>query len=292
MGCQSVELDNPRWLALDAGGTRIRVAPVVVSPAGLSLVAPPLVEEFRGADGPGRVAQAAEMLARVARQQAWEGPHQVALAWAGAPTADGFGIERARYGPAIPHLVRELAATLKLAHAPCIHSDSRAALEGAMQGQSGTAYAVLSGSGLGEAFWERDRCLEREEFRGFFGSVADWRWRGEDGESWLRASRWWPLAGEAPAPVFGEALRALVEFRFRQIGFERLFLGGHFVQWLERNWIGPADFPFLAASGVQPLPSELALLGSVCLERRRLRPRLAGALPPDIETRGHGTEKA
>jgi len=246
------------------------VAPVVVSPEGLELAGQPLIQSFSSASGPGRVAQAASLLQVVAQQQGWTGPFRVALAWAGAPTADGRGIQAARYGPVIPSLVAELGSLFPLAHEPVVHSDSRAALEGAMLGQAGlSAYAALSGSGLGEAFFDQGMSWPREDFIEHFGAASQWDWQGKDAESWLRAASWRPAAGDDPDPSYVQALLALLKHRRSTRPFDVVFLGGHFLEWLSRGWITAADLAPWGPGELRPLLPEMSLLGSVQMERRR-----------------------
>lgn len=271
MGAQSTQLEFPQWLALDAGATRIRVAPVVVSPEGLELAGQPLIQSFSSASGPGRVAQAASLLQVVADQQGWTGPFRVALAWAGAPTSDGRGIQAARYGPVIPSLVAELGRLFPLAHEPRVHSDARAALEGAMLGQDGrSAYAALSGSGLGEAFFEQGMSWPRESFLEHFGAASQWDWQGRDAESWLRAESWRPDPGRPLDSIYLEALLALLQHRRVSRAFDLVFLGGHFLEWLSRGWITVGHLQPWGPGELRPLLPEMSLLGSVQMERRRL----------------------
>ena len=149
MGVESTELEPQYWLAIDAGATRIRVAPICFSGTA-RLCGPVAVENFDSSLGPSRVAQAASLIRSVAERAGWAPPFRLGLAWAGAPSTDGLGTVAARYGPAIPDLVERLGTLVPLQGRPCLHSDARAALEGAaVQFSFGSAYALISGSGPG-----------------------------------------------------------------------------------------------------------------------------------------------
>lgn len=260
MGVEPADL-KPRWLAVDAGATRIRVAPVCVG-SGPVLGGEVEQAEFSSPEGPARVEQAAHLLQRVAHRQGWDSPYQVALAWAGAPTSDGHGIAYARYGPSIPDLVERLREYVPLAHAPCLQSDARAALEGAvLEFGLESAYALISGSGLGEAYYSRGQSWTREEFQDKLGRAADWMHEGRDGESWLRAEAWRDSPDGMP---FREVLRALLAHRRKQIQPQAVLLDGHFSKWFERGWVPTMDFPILA------IPPHSALPGCVQMELRRL----------------------
>jgi hypothetical protein len=263
MGVESTELEPQYWLAIDAGATRIRVAPICFS-GKAQLCGPVAVENFDSSQGPSRVAQAARLIRAVGEAAGWTPPFRLGLAWAGAPSADGRGTVAARYGPAIPDLVQRLAALVPLEGMPCLHSDARAALEGAaLVHQFSSAYALISGSGLGEAYFERGRSWTREEMQENLGRAANWEFRGRDGESWLRASAW---RNQRPRP-YQEALQALVSHRLQRIQPEVLALGGHFGEWFERGWVHGEMFqPRLLR-----LEPETALLGCVQMERRRIQ---------------------
>jgi len=261
MGTQSTDL-NLQWLAVDAGATRIRVAPVLFSDSP-SVAGGTQEALFETPSGPGRVEQAARLVRCVADQLGWRPPYRLALAWAGAPTPDQRGTQSARYGPAIPDLVQRLAGLLPLKHLPCLHSDARAALEGAaLQYRFGSAYGLTSGSGLGEAYFENGATWSREKFQDRLGRASQWIYQGQDGESWLRADSW----RDQPLEPFQQALRCLVKERLKSVQPEVIALGGHFRQWFQQGWLDPGWW----SRPIIPLTTEHALLGSVHMERRRL----------------------
>lgn len=266
MGSESNELEPQHcWLAIDAGATRIRVAPICFS-GRAQLCGPVAVENFDSSSGPSRVAQAARLIRTVAEAAGWSPPFRLGLAWAGAPGVDGLGTVAARYGPAIPDLVPRLAALVPLQNTPCLHSDARAALEGlAVLEDFSSAYALISGSGLGEAYFEEGRSWGREQFQERLGRASTWEYRGRDGEAWLRAGAW---RTERPGPYL-EALRALVERRLEVVKPEVLALGGHFGEWFERGWVSSEDVQERWGLRLLRLESEAALLGCVQMERRR-----------------------
>ena len=266
MGVESTELEPQFWLAIDAGATRIRVAPVCFS-GRARLCGPVAVENFDSAQGPSRVAQAASLIRMVAERAGWTPPFRVGLAWAGAPSADGLGTVAARYGPAIPDLVERLGALVPLQGTPCLHSDARAALEGAaVLYDFSSAYALISGSGLGEAYFDNGRSWTREEFSLRLGRASTWEFRGKDGEAWLRAGAW---RTERPR-IFQEALWALVSHRLEEVRPEVLALGGHFGEWFERGWVTAEEVEERWGLRLLRLEAEAALLGCVQLERRRI----------------------
>ena len=266
MGVESTKLEPQYWLAIDAGATRIRVAPICFSGTA-RLCGPVAVENFDSSQGPSRVAQAASLIRSVAERAGWAPPFRLGLAWAGAPSADGLGTVAARYGPAIPDLVARLSALVPLQGTPCLHSDARAALEGAaVQFSFDSAYALISGSGLGEAYYDQGRSWTREEFQVKLGRASTWEYKGKDGEAWLRAGAW---RTERPRP-FQEALRALVSRRLEVVKPEVLALGGHFGQWFERGWISAVEVQERWGLRLLRLEAEAALLGCVQLERRRI----------------------
>lgn len=266
MGVESTKLEPQYWLAVDAGATRIRVAPVCVS-GGMRLCGPVAVENFDSSSGPSRVAQAAQLIRSVAEAAGWTPPFRIGLAWAGAPSPDGLGTIAARYGPAIPDLVERLGTLVPLQDTPCLHSDARAALEGAaIQFEFSSAYALISGSGLGEAYYEQGRSWTREELQTRIGRAANWEFKGKDAEAWLRAGAW---RTERPR-AYQEALWALVERRLEVVRPEVLALGGHFGEWFERGWIAAEEVQERWGLRLLRLEAEAALLGCVQLERRRI----------------------
>ncbi len=266
MGVESTELEPQFWLAIDAGATRIRVAPICFSGTA-RFCGPVAVENFDSSLGPSRVAQAASLIRSVAEGAGWAPPFRLGLAWAGAPSADGQGTIAARYGPAIPDLVARLGALVPLQGSPCLHSDACAALEGAaVQVPFDSAYALISGSGLGEAYFEKGRSWTREEFQTRLGRASTWEFHGKDAEAWLRAGAW---RTERPR-VFQEVLRALVARRLQTVRPEVLALGGHFGEWFERGWITSEEARERWGLRLLRLDAEAALLGCVQLERRRM----------------------
>lgn len=229
---------------------------------------PVAVENFDSSQGAARVAQAARMICRVGEAAGWTPPFRVGLAWAGAPSADGLGTVAARYGPAIPDLVHRLSELVPLQGLPCLHSDARAALEGAaLVHQFSSAYALIAGSGLGEAYFENGRSWSREELQARLGRAANWEYKGRDGEAWLRAAAW---RNERPRP-FQEALLALVAQRLQVVRPEVLALGGHFGQWFEWGWVDADMIREKFGLRLLRLNSEQALLGCVQMERRRIQ---------------------
>lgn len=266
MGVESTKLEPQYWLAIDAGATRIRVAPICFSGTA-RLCGPVAVENFDSSLGPSRVAQAAQLIRSVAEKAGWTPPFRIGLAWAGAPSPDGLGTVAARYGPAIPDLVERLASLVPLDGTPCLHSDARAALEGAaVQFEFSSAYALISGSGLGEAYFEEGRSWTREELQNRIGRAANWEFKGKDAEAWLRAGAW---RNERPR-AFQDALYALLEHRLATVRPEVLALGGHFSEWFERGWISAEEVQERWGMRLICLEAEAALLGCVQLERRRL----------------------
>lgn len=262
MGVESTELEPQNWLAVDAGATRIRVAPILFS--GRPRLAGPIASaNFETTEAPSRVEQAAALIGSVAEQAGWAGPFRLGLAWAGAPTPDGRGTRSARYGPAIPDLVERLAILLPLNHLPSLHSDARAALEGAAVEQTfASAYALISGSGLGEAYYSEGRSWTREEFQSRLGRAGDWQFQGQDGENWLRAEAW--RHTEPPLA----ALSALIEHRLARVQPQVLVFGGHFREWFERGWLDLGQSWW--GRPLLQLGPEAPLLGSVQMEQRRL----------------------
>lgn len=267
MGAESTELEPQNWLAIDAGATRIRVAPICFSGTA-RLCGPVAVENFDSSQGPSRVAQAARLIRRVGEAAGWTPPFRVGLAWAGAPSADGLGTVAARYGPAIPDLVHRLSELVPLQGLPCLHSDARAALEGAaLVHQFSSAYALIAGSGLGEAYFENGRSWSRDELQARLGRAANWEYKGRDGEAWLRAAAW---RNERPRP-FQEALLALVAQRLQVVRPEVLALGGHFGQWFDWGWVDADIMREKFGLRLLRLDPEEALLGCVQMERRRIQ---------------------
>ena len=260
MGTESIELTGTHWIAVDAGATRIRVAPVQF--LGMPrLLGGVLRRDFRSVDGPDRVSQAIELIHEAARLQDWSPPFSLALAWAGAPTPDGKGIERARYGPVIPDLVARLKRGLRLANDPCLQSDSRAALQGGvLRLRCRSAYALVSGSGLGEAYYTYGHCWSRDEFRNRFGSAAEFEWQGRDAEAWLRAADWSSLPH--PNPEHFQVLEALVEHRCREERPQQVLLGGHFQRWFQEGWM-PQSLGGIPVAYLEP---DWALEGCCWLE--------------------------
>lgn len=260
MGTESTDLTSAHWIAVDAGATRIRVAPVqfMGMPRLLNGI---LKRDFRSDQGPERVAQAMELIREVARQQDWNPPYCLALAWAGAPTPDGRGIEQARYGPAIPDLVERLTRGLPIANRPVLQSDARAALQGGvLRLRCRSAYALISGSGLGEAYYSEGLCWSRQQFRQRFGSAAEFVWQDRDAESWLRTADWSGL--DHPDPKHLQVLEALVAHRCSLEKPERILLGGHFLRWFEEGRIPPR----LGGIPVTYLEPDWALEGCCWLE--------------------------
>ena len=270
MGAESTELDPQPWLAIDAGATRIRVAPILFS-GHARLVGPVMQAEFDSPLGPSRVELAAQMVLSVAAAAGWAAPYRLGLAWAGAPDAEAQGTVAARYGPAIPDLVERLSQLLPLDRVPCLHSDARAALEGGILGREfSSAYALISGSGLGEAYYEEGDSWSREQFQSRLGRACDWTYAGLDGESWLRAEAW---RFASPEPHVA-ALRALVESRLEIVQPEVIALGGRFREWFQRGWISSELACQWWSRPALCLEPELALLGCVQMEQKRLTARV------------------
>ena len=269
MGVESTELEPQSWLAIDAGATRIRVAPILF--CGRARLAGPVQQaHFDSPHGPARVALAAQMVRSVAAAAGWAAPFRVGLAWAGAPGPDGMGTVAARYGPAIPDLVVRLSALLPLSNAPCLHSDASAALEGAASvHQFASAYALISGSGLGEAYFENGSSWTRQHFQSRLGRACEFEYEGQDGESWLRAEAW---RNQPPEPALA-AMRALVQSRLEKVQPEVVALGGHFREWFMRGWISAELSQSWWSRPTFYLEPELALLGCVQMEHRRLTAR-------------------
>jgi hypothetical protein len=264
MGVESTELDPDRWLAVDAGATRIRVAPIVFS-GQAQRIGPVQQSVFDSLQGASRVALAARLVQSVAESAGWKAPYRLGIAWAGAPGPEGKGTVAARYGPAIPDLIDQLSALLPLGNAPSLHSDARAALEGAalMHGFS-SAYALISGSGLGEAYLENGHSWSREQFQSRLGRACDWLFSGLDGETWLRAESWRHQPPQQPVA----ALRALLDHRLEQVQPQVVALGGHFRDWFERGWISVELAQLWWSRPALYIEPELALLGCVQMERK------------------------
>lgn len=254
MGADSTELTSC-WFALDAGATNLRVAVLRQE----QILSPVWKQPFGEAD---RVEHALRGIREMAVVHEVEPPYALAIAWAGAPNSDGTGIERARYGPPLPDLVQRLRTELPLSHDPRIHSDARAAVQGGVH-DSISAYGLISGTGLGEAWISEGQCWTRDQFLSVFGPASQWMWEGLDGEAWLRASSWW----DSPEPPRA-ALEHLVEHRLQRApeAPQVLLFGGHFSEWSRRGWLPTHLFGI----PVRLLDDLSPLRGVVRLEKARL----------------------
>ena len=241
------------WLAIDAGGTRLRVARVGAERAAV-------VGEVWSQPFPDQ-ADRVEFALAALRAVAPPGSFRLALAWAGAPTPDGEGIAWARYGPPLPDLVKRLHSALPLANRPQVMSDARAALQGACRMLEVTeAYGLTSGTGLGEAWCSGGKVWSREQFVERLGRAAELEFAGVDAETALRASAWHqnPQGLSRARRVLAE----LVALRCRQVDPppQAVLLGGHFPP----SWQAePGAVPFM------PMPQDCALVGAVVLESQR-----------------------
>jgi hypothetical protein len=226
-------------------------------------------QDFHESSAQGRTNQAAQLLQGLAGREQLAAPYRVALAWAGVPSPDGRGIAHSRFGPTIDDLVSSLQSLLPIANQPRIHSDARAALEGCAGplADSGRHYALISGTGLGEAYFCQGRTWEREELL-HFGRAAEFVFRGRDVESWLRAQSW---RDQSERFAYLEVLGRLLVKRREQFDFSTLWLGGHFQQWFEPGSLEVTEYlgSFFPELKVLPMPSDCALWGVARLEAGR-----------------------